>query len=496
MKILLTGANGYIGMRLLPVLVRGNHQVVCLVRDKRRIKLDKALEESVDFYEADLLKKETLADLPQDIDAAYYLVHSMGNASNFEELESKAAHHFAEQVAKTNCKHIVYLSGIVNDKNLSKHLKSRKNVEEILLNSGVPTTILRAAIIIGSGSASFEIIRDLVEKLPLMIAPKWLNTKCQPIAQRNVLQYLEGILLKEEAYGHIYDIGGPDILTYKEMLLKFAEVRRLKRRILTVPVLSPRLSSLWLYFVTSTSFFLARSLVDSMRNEVIVKKKGIEKIVQLPELIPYHQAVERAFQRIEQNEVISSWKDSFNHSRIHINLFDYMKVPEHGVYRDIRKVPFDKPKEQVISNIWSIGGKRGWYYLGFLWQIRGFLDKLIGGVGLRRGRRNANTLVAGDALDFWRVLVADQEEGRLLLFAEMKLPGEAWLEFKVISEDHQCYLLQTATYRPHGLAGRLYWWAVFPFHGFIFPGMAKRIIRFEEKQREIAEKEQKEEISA
>lgn len=490
MKILLTGANGYIGMRLLPVLVRGEHQVVCLVRDKRRMKVDKALQDKVTFYEGDLLQKETLEQLPSDIDAAYYLVHSMGSASGFETLESKAASHFAEQIRKTRCKQIIYLSGIVNDKNLSKHLQSRKNVERILLNSEVPTTVLRAAIIIGSGGASFEIIRDLVEKLPLMIAPKWLNTKCQPIALRNVLQYLEGVLLKEAAYNRIFDIGGPDILSYKEMLLRFAEVRHLKRYIITVPFLTPRLSSLWLYFVTNTSFFIARSLVDSMKNEVVVKKGGIETIVQVEDLIHYKQAVERAFQKIAQNEVISSWKDSFNNSRIHINLFDYVKVPEYGVYQDIRKIPFNKPQEQVINNIWSIGGKRGWYYLGFLWKLRGFLDRLVGGVGLRRGRRSASELIAGDALDFWRVLVADKKEGRLLLFAEMKLPGEAWLEFKVIDEAGQCYLLQTATYRPHGLAGRFYWWAVYPFHGFIFPGMAKRIIHFEEKQQEINEKEQ------
>lgn len=486
MKILLTGANGYIGTRLLPVLIRNEHEVVCLVRDKRRMKMDKAIKDSIAFFEADLLKEDTLKNIPEDIDAAYYLVHSMGKASKFEELERQAAKNFVNVLQQTKCRHIVYLSGIVNDKNLSKHLQSRKNVENILLNSQIPTTILRAAIIIGSGSASFEIIRDLVEKLPVMIAPKWLRTKCQPIALRNVLQYLDGVLLREAAYDKIYDIGGPDIMTYKQMLLKFAAVRELKRYIVTVPVLSPRLSSLWLYFITNTSFFLARSLVDSMKNEVVVKHKGIEDVVQIEELIPYKKAVERAFQRIAQNEVVSSWKDSFNSTRIGINLFDYVKVPEHGVYNDTRKVPFSKPKEQVIENIWSIGGKRGWYYLGFLWEVRGLMDKIIGGVGLRRGRRSNNDLVTGDALDFWRVLVANREEGRLLLFAEMKLPGEAWLEFKVISEKGRCYLLQTATYRPHGLAGRLYWWAVFPFHGFIFPGMAKRIIHFEEKKREVA----------
>ncbi|MEO0332646.1 MAG: SDR family oxidoreductase, partial [Bacteroidota bacterium] len=419
-----------------------------------------------------------------------YLVHSMGGAGgsgNFETMEKQAADNFAAQITKTQCQQIIYLSGIVNDDNLSKHLRSRKNVENILLNSGVPTTVLRAAIIIGSGGASFEIIRDLVEKLPLMVAPKWVSTRCQPIALRNVLQYLEGVLGKEKAYQQIFDIGGPDILTYKQMLLQFAKVRGLTRRIISVPVLSPRLSSLWLYFVTSTSFNLARSLVDSMKNEVVVKKSGINEVVQLKKFIPYKEAVSRAFQRIAQDEVVSSWKDSLNSSKMDINLLDYVKVPRHGVYRDVRKVPFDKPKEQVIENIFSIGGERGWYYLGFLWEIRGILDQMVGGVGLRRGRRSHTELVPGDALDFWRVLVADRERGRLLLYAEMKLPGDAWLEFKVTDEGEQCYLLQTATYRPQGLAGRLYWWSVWPLHGFVFPGMAKRVIRFEEKNPQVEE---------
>jgi uncharacterized protein YbjT (DUF2867 family) len=492
MKILLTGANGYIGMRLLPVLVRNGHHVVCLVRDKRRMKVDEAIEDSITYFEADLLKEETLQDMPEDLDAAYYLVHSIGASADYEKLEAQAAHNFVDAVSKTNCQQVVYLSGIVNDDKLSKHLRSRKNVEDILMKSPVPTTVLRAGIIIGSGGASFEIIRDLVEKLPVMIAPKWVSTKSQPIALRNVLQYLDGVLLQEKTYNRVFDIGGPEVLNYKQMLLQFAEVRKLRRYIISVPVLSPRLSSLWLYFVTSTSFKLARGLVDSMKNEVTVEHKGIDEIVQI-DLYTYREAVQRAFQRIRQNEVVSSWKDSLNSSRVDINLLENVQVPEHGVSTDVRKIPFDKPKEQVINNIWSIGGERGWYYLGFLWKVRGFLDQMVGGVGLRRGRRSRNELVPGDALDFWRVLVADKAEGRLLLYAEMKLPGEAWLEFRVIEEEGQNYLLQTATYRPHGLAGRAYWWSVYPFHGFIFPGMAKRIIRFEEVQREIAKKEREEE---
>ena len=493
MKILLTGANGYIGVRLLLTLVQEGHEVVCLVRDRRRMRIDEAVAKRVTFYEADLLHADTLQDLPTDIDVAFYLVHSMGKLGNFEEAEQQVARNFTERIAQTDCQQVIYLSGIVNDDHLSKHLRSRKKVEDVLFSGRVPVTVLRAGIIIGSGGASFEIIRDLVEKLPVMIAPRWLKTKSQPIALRNVLQYLDGVMLQEKAYDRVFDIGGPEVLTYKQMLLKFADVRHLPRRIFTVPFLSPRLSSLWLYFVTSTSFDLARSLVDSMKNEVVVQHQGIEEIVPIDTLIPYEEAVERAFQRIEQNEVISSWKDAFNSSRISLNAAESVKVPENGVYNDVRKVPFSKPREQVIENVWSIGGDRGWYYLGFLWEIRGWMDRLVGGVGLRRGRRSPHELVAGDALDFWRVLVADKEEGRLLLFAEMKLPGEAWLEFRVLNEDGTDYLLQTATYRPHGLIGRLYWWAVWPLHGFIFPGMAQRIICFEEKRRQLDEKERRKE---
>jgi uncharacterized protein YbjT (DUF2867 family) len=488
--ILLTGANGYIGMRLLPVLVEAGYTVICLVRDQRRMEIAESLKSAVQFYEGDLLKPETLLGLPSQIEAAYYLVHSMGAPSgNFATLEQQAATNFVEAISRTTAKHIVYLSGIVNDRQLSTHLQSRKNVEDILLAGSVPVTVLRAAIIIGSGSASFEIIRDLVEKLPVMVAPKWLKTRCQPIAVRNVVQYLVGILLKPEAYGQVFDIGGPDTLSYKRMLLEFAKVRGLQRLILIVPVLTPRLSSLWLHFVTSTSYSLARSLVDSMVNEVVVERNGIENLVKVP-LIPYQQAVQLAFDRIAQNRVLSSWKDSLNSSFAGRDLFDQVLVPQFGCLRDVRKYYFSRDPQVVTDNIWSIGGERGWYYLSFLWKVRGYLDKLVGGVGLRRGRRSPDSLVPGDALDFWRVLVPDKKEKRLLLYAEMKLPGEAWLEFRIGTEkDGRNYLLQTATFRPQGLFGRLYWYSVLPLHALIFPGMAKRIIAYglnENEKRDLA----------
>ncbi|WP_340153162.1 SDR family oxidoreductase [uncultured Marivirga sp.] len=486
MKILLTGANGYIGRRLLPILVMQGHELVCLVRDKRRIELEEKLIDKVQFFEADLLKPEQLQDLPKDIEASYYLVHSLGSSSNeFQQMEKDTASNYVEALNTTNCKQIIYLSGISNDHSLSKHLSSRKNAEGILASAKAELTVLRAAIIIGSGGASFEIIRDLVEKLPVMVAPKWLRTRCQPIAVRNVINYLSGIIGKNESYGKTYDIGGPDILTYKEMLLIFAKVRGLKRYIITLPVLTPRLSSYWLHFVTATSYKIASSLVSSMKNEVIVQNKGIENIVP-QELIPYSEAVKMAFDRIAQNEVVSSWKDAFASSKINTELMEFVQVPTYGCFVDKRTATFRRQRSEVLQNIWEIGGDRGWYYWNFLWKIRGYLDKAVGGVGLRRGRRSPDQLVVGDSLDFWRVLVADKQEGRLLLYAEMRLPGEAWLEFKITKDNEENKLTQTATFRPHGLFGRLYWYSVFIFHEFIFKGMMNRIINHGENEKDSA----------
>lgn len=481
MKILLTGSTGYIGRRLLPVLVEEGHQVVCLVRDQRRFDWDDFTKEFLDrvsVFEVDLNNDESFHHVPQDIDVAYYLVHSMSSSHpNFADLETRSAQNFVQYVNRTTCQHLIYLSGIVNDADLSDHLLSRKNVEDVLRQANAPLTVLRAAIIIGSGSASFEIIRDLVEKLPVMVAPKWLKTKCQPIGIRNVIEYLNGVKLKPGAFHQIFDIGGTEILTYKQMLMGFAKVRGLKRIIITVPVLTPKLSSLWLMLVTSTTFSLARNLVSSMKNEVVCHDRRILDLIPI-RLFSYTEALQLAFDKISQKNVISSWKDSISQSSIGSNFLDYVQVPEHGVFTDKRSVSFVRNKEEVVENIWSIGGKRGWYFGNWMWRIRGVMDKLVGGVGLRRGRRHDTDLKAGDALDFWRVLVADKANGRLLLYAEMKLPGEAWLEFRVRADGNRKNLQQTATFRPLGLWGRFYWYLVLPFHGLIFPRMAKNIAEY------------------
>ena len=413
-----------------------------------------------------------------DIDAAYYLIHSMSsNVKDFGSLEEKSANNFIKLVEPTSAKQIIYLGGIANEEKLSKHLASRKKVEEILSTSLIPLTSIKAGIIVGSGSASFEIIRDLVEKLPLMITPKWLNTKHQPIAIRNILEHLTGVLLKPETFNRSYDVGGPDVLTYKQMLLQLAEVRGLKRFIFTVPVMTPRLSSYWLYFVTSTSYMLAINLVNSMKIEVVAKNNELENMLGIKP-ISYKEAVQLAFQKIEQNNVVSSWKDSLVSSYVDNSLLEHINVPTNGCYFDIREKQITTNIDGVFDNIWSIGGERGWYYGDWLWHLRGFLDKLFGGVGLRRGRTNKNEIHTGDTLDFWRVLAADKENKRLLLYAEMKLPGEAWLEFKIFEKNGKNFLQQTATFRPKGLLGRLYWYSVLPFHYFVFDGMAENVINF------------------
>jgi uncharacterized protein YbjT (DUF2867 family) len=481
MKILLTGANGYIGTRLLPVLLEQGHEIVCMVRDPRRFALESDFGEKVQIITGDLLNPESLKNIPNDIDAAYYLVHSMsGRGADFADLELQSAQNFVAQVKQSDCQQIIYLTGIANDEQLSKHLSSRLAVEDELKNSGIAYTILRAAIIIGSGSASFEIIRDLAEKLPVMVAPKWVKTKCQPIAIRDVLEYLCGVLGNEEAYNEVFDIGGPDILTYKQMILQYAESRGLKRWILTVPVLTPKLSSLWLNMVTAVPYSLARSLVDSMKNEVICKNDNIKNAVP-KKCITYREALALAFEKIEQNSIVSSWKDALNRGYLETSFMDQVKVPQNGTVEYKVKMPFERKAEEVFENIWGIGGNRGWYYLDWLWSLRGFLDKLFGGVGTRRGRTSNTSLQAGDVLDFWRVLLADKEHHRLLLYAEMKVPGEAWLELKIIQFHGKSYLSQIATFRPHGLWGRVYWYAMFPFHLFIFDGMAKRITTYKPK---------------
>ncbi|WP_022823339.1 SDR family oxidoreductase [Hymenobacter norwichensis] len=482
MKILLTGANGYIGQRLLPLLVEAGHEVVCLVRDPRRFELPERLRSRVTVAEGDLLKPDSLRELPTDIEAAYYLVHSMsGSNKNFYHSEQQSARHFAHYLDTTTARQVIYLSGIANDHDLSTHLRSRLGVEQELSKCKAAFTVLRASIIIGSGSASFEIIRDLVEKLPVMVTPRWLNSRCQPIGIRDVMHYLTNVLGNEACFNKSFDIGGPDVLTYREMLLGLAEVRGYRRYIVTVPVLTPRLSSWWLFLVTRTTFSLAQSLVESLRNDTVSDPARSIGQVLPHECMSYRAAVELAFQRIEQNEVVSSWSDALSSGVMPRNYMDHIQIPQHGLLTDRQTLRFTRPPQEVLQNVWSIGGERGWYKVDWLWRVRGLLDKVVGGVGLRRGRRSPTSLRAGDPLDFWRVLVADRKSCRLLLYAEMKLPGEAWLQFRILPNDDGSHTLeQLAAFRPRGLAGRLYWYSLVPFHFVIFKGMIENIVQYGE----------------
>lgn len=471
MRILLTGSSGYIGKRLLPILVDSGHDVICCVRDIKRFTPPESLKSKIKIIQVDLLDKTSLENIPKDIDGAFYLVHSMSATSDYELLEQESAENFRHAMNKTKVQHVVYLSGIVNESTLSKHLTSRKNVETELSKGNYNLTTLRAGIIVGSGSASFEIMRDLVEKLPLMITPKWLNTRCQPIGISDVITILSQTILNPKTYNKDFDIGGPDILSYKEMLLEFGRIRNLKRFIFTIPVMTPKLSSYWLYFVTSTSYKLAIALVNSMKIEVICRNDDINKILGI-EPMSYEEALKIAFSKIERNEVVSSWKDAYISSDFNFNISEFIEVPSFGCFKDRREKGFTN-REDCVNKIWSIGGENGWYFANWLWKIRGLMDKFAGGVGLRRGRTSETSLNPGDALDFWRVLYANKEEGRLLLYAEMKLPGEAWLEFRILENK----LIQTATFRPLGLLGRLYWYSVMPFHGMIFNGMIRNLTK-------------------
>ena len=471
MRILLTGVTGYIGKRLLPVLIEKGHEIVCCVREKNRLTIHEKLLKQVEIIEIDFLKTSHPENFPKDIDAAYYLIHSMSSSSEqFDTLESSAASNFKKTLESTSVKQVIYLSGISNEDKLSKHLLSRRKVEDILKSDKYSLTVLRAGIIVGSGSASFEMIRDIVEKLPILITPKWVLTKAQPIAIRDVITYLQRVLFNEQCYNQNFDIGGPEVLTYKEMMLQYAQIRKLKRRLITTPLITPRISSYWLFFITSVSYKLVKSLVSSMKMEVVCKNNNLEKILKV-QPITYEKALKNAFIKIKQNLVLSSWKDSIISSSLGLSLSDFIEVPNFGCYKNEKQIPITNT-EKVLQNIWTLGGKKGYYYANWLWKTRGIFDELLGGVGLKRGRTSTDEIHPGDALDFWRVLYASRAKKRLLLFAEMKLPGEAWMEFKI---DDNNILHQTATFRPKGIWGRLYWITTSPFHYFIFNGMIRHL---------------------
>ena len=468
MNVLLTGSTGYIGRRLKQRLLNDeNINLKLLVRNKKSI--SDTIKDRIEIIEGDTFNKESLKLALKDVHTAYYLIHSLSN-ENYKDLDKISAQNFLDIAQECNVKRVIYLGGLgVKNDSTSTHLLSRIETGEILSSSNSVQTIwLRAGVIIGSGSASFEIIRNLTEKLPIMTTPRWVDTKAQPIAVEDVLEYLHSSLYLQESKNLMIDIGSEQ-LSYKEMMEKTAKALDLKRMLIPLPFMSINISSYWLNLFTPVPFSIAKALIEGLKSEVVIQNDNAKKYFPNIKPISYESAVKNAIKEIEENQVISRWNDKGD------------GVWDKTNQSDISKAIFIDRKEEDISNIESskiyqsfisIGGENGWFDFDFLWELRGIIDKLIGGVGLKRGRRSQCDLRIGDCLDFWKVVDLKENE-RLLLYAQMKLPGTAWLEFKIIDNK----LIQSAYFYPKGIFGRLYWYVLVPMHYFIFKNMIKSIIK-------------------
>ncbi|MDH2387927.1 SDR family oxidoreductase [Streptomyces sp. HNM0663] len=483
LRCLVTGASGYIGGRLVPELLDAGHLVRCLARTPGKLR-DHPWASRAETVQGDVTDAESVARAMQGVDVAYYLVHALGAGGDFEERDRRAARTFAEQARAAGVRRVVYLGGLtpagVPPHTLSPHLRSRAEVGDILLRSGVPTTVLRAAVIIGSGSASFEMLRYLTERLPAMVTPSWVGTRIQPIAVRDVLRYLVGSARMPPDVNRAFDICGPDVMTYEQMMRRYAAVARLPRRlILRVPMLTPGLSSRWIGLVTPVPASLARPLAESLRHEVVCREHDIARYVPDPPGTPlgFDEALALALRRVRDAEVSTRWSAAAVPGAPSDPLPTDPDWAGGSLYTDRRCCTVDASPTALWQVIEGIGGENGWYSFPLAWAVRGWLDRLAGGVGLRRGRRDAARLRVGESLDFWRV--EEIERGRLLrLRAEMRLPGLAWLEMYA-EQDQQgrTRYRQRALFHPHGLLGHLYWWSVAPWHALVFGGMARNIAR-------------------
>jgi uncharacterized protein YbjT (DUF2867 family) len=475
--ILVTGATGYVGGSLVPRLLERGYKVRCLARDESRLK---SRWEGAEIVQGNVLEKESLHEIFNGIETAYYLIHSMGGKGEFAKTDMIAAENFARAAEQQGVKRIIYLGGLGStEENLSKHLSSRLQTGDTLRKFNVPVTEFRAGVIVGSGSLSFEMIRYLTERLAVMVTPKWVNTRTQPIAIRDVLRYLVETISIDNTKGEIIDIGGEDILTYKDLMSIYAEVRGLKRYFIKVPVLTPKLSSHWIGLVTPLPSRIAKPLVDGLKNELICKSNKAKEMFGFKTL-SYKEAVELALQRNKEGKTETIWFSSYS-SGTKSKTTPVHLTQKEGMIIEKRETIVNASAELTFKAFTSIGGKSGWY-ANFLWAIRWYIDLLIGGVGMRRGRRSETELISGDPLDFWRV--EEIEKNKLLrLRAEMKLPGEAWLQFNVeTTDDNKSKLTQTAFYEPKGLWGLIYWYSVYPLHGIIFGGMIKSIKKVVEKK--------------
>ena len=478
--IFVAGATGYIGARLVPRLLDAGYHVRALARAPEKLRTRPwAQHPSLEIVKGDVLDKDSLAKALRQCQAAYYLVHSMNpDVSDFAATDRQAACNMAEAAAAENLEQIIYLGGLGEEHGgLSHHLQSRSEVGEVLRQGSVPVTILRAAMIIGSGSASFEILRYLVDRLPVMVTPRWVGTPCQPIGVRNVLHYLIGCIQEPRTIGETFDIGQPEVTNYRKLMEIYAEEAGLPRRlVIPVPVLTPRLSSYWIHLVTPVPASIARPLAEGLSNPVICQENRIVEL--LPqELFDARKAIRLALDRIRQQQVETSWIDS---GEIHPAEWSVPGDPRWAggsLYDDSRRISLEATPEEIWPEVSSIGGESGYYYADWLWRIRGMLDRLCGGVGLCRGRRSQTELYPGDAIDFWRV-VDVQKPDYLMLSSEMKLPGEAVLSFRLIPQaGGRTELQQVARFLPRGLFGLLYWYAVMPFHHYLFNGMLRGIAK-------------------